>query len=276
MLSALLSISLVNAQFEGSQILQEVTSTAEHHQWQKLPVGVRMANIGQLFIGTPYVGATLDQSADQEACVVTLKGLDCVTFMESSLGLARAMARGPLTAEGVLREVTYTRYRGGKVDGYLSRLHYTTDWIRDNLKKGVVEDLSATLPGAKKLDRPLYFMSSHSASYKQLAVHPELVPQLKRIEAELTLVRPWYVPRDRVAESASKLQSGDIVALVDTREGLDYAHVGMILVKDGVPHFMHASSAKKEVTLDTSISEYLNQNPKIPGISVVRPLEPKG
>ena len=44
------------------------------------------------------------------------------------------------------------RYRRGRVDGYASRLHYFTDWIRDNEQKGLVRELTADLGGVQDFE----------------------------------------------------------------------------------------------------------------------------
>lgn len=67
---------------------------------------------------------------------MNLTGLDCVTFFENVLDMARIFRQGKYEFDDLLAAVTHTRYRGGKLDGYLSRLHYTADWIHDNVAKG--------------------------------------------------------------------------------------------------------------------------------------------
>ena len=35
------------------------------------------------------------------------------------------------------------RYRDGVIDGYTSRLHYTSDWIENGVRQGFLEDVTA-------------------------------------------------------------------------------------------------------------------------------------
>ena len=50
--------------------------------------------------------------------------------------------RGKSSPEDLLAEVRTTRYRGGKMGDFTTRLHYTTDWFVDNEAKGVVKILT--------------------------------------------------------------------------------------------------------------------------------------
>src|SRR5437762_1637668 len=104
------------------------------------PIGKTAAAVAMELLGTPYVGATLELDDRVESCSVNLLGLDCVTLYETSLCFARMLRHDGRTPADLLREIQFTRYRGGKLDGYLSRLHYTSDWIYDNARKAVVHD----------------------------------------------------------------------------------------------------------------------------------------
>ena len=44
--------------------------------------------------------------------------------------------------------ITRIRYRGGRLAGYPSRLHYFTDWLLDNERRGLIEIITADLGGS--------------------------------------------------------------------------------------------------------------------------------
>ncbi|RPI67177.1 MAG: DUF1460 domain-containing protein [Ignavibacteriae bacterium] len=244
------------------------------NHWEKLPIGELMGKIGQLFLGTPYVGGTLEGDGP-EVCRVRYDGVDCVTFFETVLALARTIRSECRGESYVIAEVTRTRYRHGVVDGYLSRLHYTSDWIRDNITKKTVTDITEGDPLAEVFPVHVYFMSEHPQYYAPLKSDPTLVAAVTQIEVDLNAIRRWYVPKARVKSFESKLRTGDIVAITTAKAGLDYSHTGMILVDEqGVARLMHASTTKKRVVIDASISEYLASVSAHTGITVVRPLEP--
>lgn len=262
-------------QFEGNTVFDRITAKASKESWARLPVGEIMGHVAQELVGTPYVGWTLERDEDREYCYVTLDGLDCVTFFESSLGLARAIRRGTPKPGALVQEVTLTRYWGGKPGDYLSRLHYTSDWMFDNARKGTVEDLTASLPGATRFVKKLTFMSDHVEVYRQLRAHPELLPRLSLIEESSSHRRKFYVPKAEAAKAELKFRTGDIIGITTTTPGMDCSHTGMILVLKGVPHFVHASSVAKKVMIDGRLSEYLSKQSSATGFMAVRPRDVK-
>ena len=58
-----------------------------------LPIGDLVLKIGLDFLNTPYVGKTLDKTKE-EKLVVNLHQLDCTTFAENCLALARTVKSG--------------------------------------------------------------------------------------------------------------------------------------------------------------------------------------
>ncbi len=103
------------------------------------PINDVIVKIGESFIGTEYLAHALEEDGDEQL-VINLSGLDCTTLVENSLALARCVKLDSTSFENYLDELQFIRYRDGIVDGYPSRLHYFSDWIYDNIFKGVIED----------------------------------------------------------------------------------------------------------------------------------------
>lgn len=231
-----------------------------------------MAKVAFEFLETPYVGSTLDIDDEKETCIVRLDGLDCVTLFETSLGISRMLRRGKSTLDDLKREVTATRYRGGKLDGYLSRLHYTGEWMLDNAKRGNVKDLTSVLPGSIPLNKTINFMSSHPDKYRQLKANPGWAPDIRVYESRFEKSLK-YVPTDRLPEAQRDLRTGDIVGIVTNVDGLDCSHTGLVFVdEEGTVRFLHASSNQKKVILDGPLLDYLLKSKTSIGIMAVRPL----
>jgi len=252
--------------------LQRIVQKANEQNWVDLPIGDLIVRIGKELQGTPYVANTLE-GAGQEKCRIDLDGLDCVTFFEVSLCIARMLKLGGNSLEELREEVTYTRYRGGVLSGYESRLHYTSEWISDNVTKGVVMDLTQEL-GGEPLDINVHFMSRNPQFYDKLKSDKALTTQIAKLEQTVNRIPRWFVPKERIEDIEARLRSGDIIAIATSKEGLDYAHTGMILRSEGEAKFFHASTAKKKVIVDVSVSEYVKSVTSHTGITVVRPLEP--
>jgi hypothetical protein len=262
--------------FEGQDEFARIIKKSTDGNWSRLPIGELIGRIAMEFKGTPYVGFTLELSKDSESCVVNLKGLDCVTFFEDSLGMARMIKRGKSRPEDLLAEIQTTRYRGGKMGDFTTRLHYTTDWFVDNEKKGVVKILTPELPGAQPFTQKVGIMSQHPGNYRQLKAHPELIAVIRRAEDKINTTPLKYLPMNKLAAAEHLLQTGDIVGVTTTAEGIDIAHTGLCIKDEhGTVHFMDASSARStmRVTLEAEISKCLNWSPKLTGVMIARPLE---
>jgi hypothetical protein len=253
-------------------IFRETMAWAKKKGIAKLPVGGAMAAFGQHFIGTPYVAHSLETDGG-ERLVVNLRGFDCLTFVENMLAMARCLRSGKTTFDAFTKQLTLIRYTGGVIDGYPSRLHYFTDWMKDNGIKGVVHPLTQELGGAS-YTKTIDFMSTHTASYRQLA-DTAFVQRIKAAEVALSSSPLYYIAADKIAGIEAKLQSGDVIGTVTTMAGMDIAHTGMVLVQGGKAHFMHAPlSGKKVLVSDGTLSEYIQNIRSHTGIIVGRPLEP--
>jgi hypothetical protein len=263
--------------FKGADIFDRILAKALDGKWAALPIGECMGRIAKEFEGTPYVGFTLELSKDTEVCSVNLTGLDCVTFFEDTLCFARMLKHAGRKPHDLLKEVNFTRYRGGKLGDFTSRLHYTTDWFADNEAKNVVKNLAPELPGTAPFTQKVGIMTEKPQNYRQLAAHPDLVPKIKKFEDEINARSMQFIPMDKLSGVESMLKTGDIVGVCTTEPGIDIAHTGLIYRDDdGVPHFMDASSSrsKMKVTIESGpISGALNWSKKLTGAMFARPLE---
>ena len=68
--------------------LGSLIAAGHAQRWDTLAIGERVGRFGRSMEGIPYVAGTLE-GPGPEACRVTTEGLDCVTFMELALNLAR-------------------------------------------------------------------------------------------------------------------------------------------------------------------------------------------
>lgn len=260
--------------FTGREVLTSILAKAKSEGWQELPMGEVVGKVGIMFEGTPYVGFTFELFDDREVCVINLKGLDCATFYEAALALARTIKSGRHTEAEFQKQITRIRYRGGKLDGYVSRLHYAIDYFYDNEQKGILNVLSDDLPGAQLVTRKVSFMSKNPDKYRQLKSNASLVPLIAKTEDAINSRRSFFVPKEKVEENEILLKTGDVLAFTTTAAGLDVSHTGLVYRDEkDVCRLLHASSSKKQVVLDVRVSEYLANATRNDGIIVARPLE---
>jgi len=230
--------------------------------------------VGLSFVGTEYVAGTLDENVYTEKLVIKISGLDCVTFVENTLAISRTIQAGLPTLDGYKDELQTIRYRDGKIEGYTSRLHYFSDWIYDNEKKGIVQDITKKIGGVPYYKK-INFMSTHQSSYKQLNTDDgESVSIIKSIEKEINNRDLYYIPKGEVDSYYDNLKTGDIIATTTEIKGLDVTHTGYIYKKKGKTYFLHASLNSKEVIVSKEeLKAYLKSDKKKTGIMVARPLD---
>lgn len=239
------------------------------------PINDVVVKIGESFLGTDYLAHALEEDSDEQL-VINLTGLDCTTFTENSLALARCVKKNKTSFDDYLEQLQYIRYREGIIDGYPSRLHYFSDWITDNVSKGVVEDETEKLGGIPikfKLD----FMSSHPESYKQLEENPELIPLIKKQEEEISSRTYYYIPKSKFESKEEMIKIGEIIAITTTVEGLDIGHLGIaVRMDDGRIHLLHAPNVNKKVQItEEPLTDYLMKYKRHSGVIVLKVLEPK-
>ncbi len=263
-------------------ILREKASLAWEMGWDSLPMGVSMARIGETLVGTAYVPHTLELPGEEQV-VVNLQEMDCVTFVENVLALARlirlaepAVLESDLQLQelwvGLLREI---RYQGGRVTGYPSRLHYFSDWIQDNEAKGLVREVTRELEGELDLEA-IDFMTRNPQSYRQLA-NPAFLEAVWRREVFLNSQDRWRIPEEDIASRTPWIRDGDIIAVTSTVDGLDVAHTGLALWKEGALHLLHAPLVGEAVEVSREpLADRILRLEGQDGIRVVRPAEPPG
>src|SRR5437879_7350889 len=108
--------------------------------------------------------------------------------------------------------------------GFHSRLHYSIDYFYDNEKKGVLRIVTKEvgLKDAKYDDRAINFMTTHRASYKQLAKNDIEYAAMLEIENDIHARKAfYYIPKEDVAAVESRIQTGDILGITTNIPGLD-------------------------------------------------------
>ena len=256
------------------EICKSKFKLSESRNLKSKPIGNVIVSIGESFIGTDYKASTLEKEGGEEL-VVNLNGLDCTTFLENVLVFARLIKKDSTTFNNFLTDLTYIRYRHGIIKSYTSRLHYFSDWIFDNIKKNVVEDITKDL-GGEAVKFQLSYMSGHPAQYIHLKENPSFIPVIQSQEDSINNRTYFYIPKNRVNSVEKKLKDGDLIAFTTSIKGLDIGHVGIAIKdKDGRIHLLHAPQPDAKVQITKyPLSDYILNSNKDTGIIVLRVLEP--
>ena len=211
----------------------------------------RTLHFAKKMLGVPYVAGTLDGN-EEEKLVVCTNALDCTTFVETVLALCIADKRNERSFAGFKKALTDVRYRDGVLDGYASRLHYFSDWIRNNEQMGFVKECTSDTSCSQPKELWLDFMTTHVDSYLPMKKNPALVEVMANQEKNWQGTIVSYIPKEKLNLSPEelKIKDGDILAMVTNIKGLDIVHVGFAFWKDNHLHLLHASSVAKKVIED--------------------------
>lgn len=184
--------------------------------------------------------------------------LDCMTYVEHVLALASADR--PEYAEAFLPRLVDVMFdaNGAPLMSHL-RNHFTSHWGDVNERKGYLTNIARGHPAAAKREVMLNRVGNNRTFYVEdrfmIASSPQVV---------------WYFPTKAVLERAAPLASGDILALVCDKEGLDVTHMGFFIDQHGKRIFRHASMTLNRV-VDQEFDLYMREKKGLVGLMVFRP-----
>jgi cell wall-associated NlpC family hydrolase len=205
-------------------------------------VGSRIERLSNHFIGHPYEQNPLIGSADAaEVFTASFVGFDCVTYIETILALALASQVDDFG--DWLRKIRYER---GSIQ-WDQRNHYISQWISNNVRNGVIGQIS--MPAVPILSRE-----------RNLNVVPGLAARRAVVEC---------VSKAAVRRLEPHLQTGDLIFFVSTRKNLDVFHAG-IIVRDGENILMRHASRSQDAVVEQPLNEFIKAN-RMAGVVVMRP-----
>lgn len=227
-------------------------------------------NTAKFFLGKPYVGSTLE-TENKENLIVNLRELDCTTFVESCLALSAMVRSQNISFSEYSRQLVMLRYRSQKIDGYSSRLHYSSDWITENEKRVFWKNISMD-HGGERISKDINYMSTHPDLYKRLRNNQDNIKKIKEIELNIKKENAYMViPKRKISQIKELISDGDVILFATSIDGLDYSHMGIAYWMKGELHFIHASSASGKVIVEPrTLDNYCNISKKCIGISLIR------
>jgi hypothetical protein len=259
---------VLNRQGENRRVFKDLTRYFEKRKDLAKSPGELALKIGRFFLGNPYVGG-LFETRRAEHLVINLEEFDCVTFVETVVALSWHILSREKSFEafqGLLRKM---RYRQGRLQGYPSRLHYFSDWIHDNEKKGLLRDVTGEI-GGRPFRKALNFMTTNPNLYPQLK-NGATLRRMKSVERKISKKSLFIIPKRSLRLLEDRICDGDLIAITTNTEGLDVQHVGFAARVKNRIHLLHASSTEGKVVLSKeTLYLYLMKNKTRSGIMVAR------
>jgi hypothetical protein len=237
-------------------------------------------SFGKTFLGNAYpkvrtdtthkaTGAVKLQPIEKEVLVVNLRTFDCVTFIENMVALTQTRRSTQPNYDTYKQFLSAVRYRNGVVD-YAARLHYFSDWLFENQKRGILRNITKDI-GGEIYPKTVFYMSQKRDTLYGNMADPATFATVKGIEEAITKREKFYIPKERISEMEDKIREGDIIAVTNRLEGMDMAHTGLAIRKNGRVYMLHASSKfGKVVMTDVPLVDYLMNNKGQTGIMVGR------
>jgi len=265
--------------FKGESKFHAIVAKAERENWRNLPLSERTVRVAREMVGIPYVNYTLEVDDRIESPVVNLTAMDCWTFYENALGLARMLRYkpAPYTPQDLMHMVEIERYRDGICTGsYLSRMHHLEEVFHDNQRRGYATNITTRIPGAVKLQREIHEMTVQWKNYRYLRSNPKLIAPMAKLEAEVSKLTVYHIPKSKVRNAEKYLQNGDICAITTNYQFGYTSHVGVIVRQNNRAYLMHATSDRDKgrmTLIDRPITDYLNGASKHAGIIICRPID---
>lgn len=225
----------------------------------------RLDYFSKALFETPYLLGPMGESyldAVEPKPLVYMDSVDCVTFVEHVLAMARASHE-----DSLFKELQRIRYVGGKI-AYTSRKHYLLlDWVGEGKFARVLP-----MPGDTTIQRIMPKNDFFKAKKLKYLVNGKA--------AFDPAVNIQFLPYEKACEWAKVKASGQLkvlgVAFIGKSEKIDATHTGFVVLRPGeIPKLRHASSLRKKV-VEQPLHEYLlSRKGKLPGITLFEFLEPK-
>lgn len=193
---------------------------------------------------------------------------DCVSMVEATLALS--LADDWPTYKGISERL---RYKDGFVD-YKNRNFFTLgDWLPSNTA-WLLRDVTRELGGGKAAEsfthvvRPKVFEERPAAPGSKFV---RIIFKGSDYQSPDKEVRSdFYIPRDKIAQIASELHTGDVVLVLRDAAGGHFGcdHMGLLLrQQDGVIAIVHAAPPAVQ---QQDLAAFLQKHPHIRGLKFLR------
>jgi hypothetical protein len=258
----------LNQERQDRKIFEELIQFVEKKKISSNVPGQLMLDLGKCLLGAPYKTGTLEP-AGAEHLVVNLREYDCATLIENLVALAWTVKSERKSFEGFKKLLQAIRYRGGRLHGYSSRLHYFSDWIHDNRKMGLVRDVTEEI-GGEPFRKTIFFMTKNPERYPALK-KGENLRRMKSIERAINRRPLFFIPKKALGRLEHRIRNGDLIAVTTETDGLDVQHTGLAARMKHRIHLLHASSREGGVVLSRkTLYRYLKESQIRSGIMVAR------
>lgn len=243
----------------------------------KFPAQRRVEFVSRYLIGRKYHPETKDRIKKQSGVPVEKKEavnadpmpvtalrtsmayLDCMTYVEHVLAIT-SCTRAAYEQEFLCRLIDIMFDAGGAPLMNHHRNHFTSHWGDVNERKGYLVNVARNHPQAVMRELILNKVADNRTFYIE-----------DRFMIAQKPMQMWYFPVAAILDGRFQPASGDVVAMVTDKEGLDVTHMGFYIEHTRQRWLRHASIKLNRV-VDQDFDQYLRNGKHIRGLMVFRPL----
>ncbi|MEO0585624.1 MAG: N-acetylmuramoyl-L-alanine amidase-like domain-containing protein [Bacteroidota bacterium] len=125
--------------------------------------------------------------------------------------------------------------------------------------------------GGIPYEKQINFMSTHRSSYSRLERNDANWQDIREVEVRLNQQSFFYIPKGYIRNLENNIETGDLIAITTSINGLDIVHTGFAYRKNGRIHLLHASTGSKQVEISAKpLFEYMAGIRHQSGIMVAR------
>jgi len=252
---------------EDPPLFRAIMKTLVRDQVDILP-GEGVVAAGLALLGRRYGTHILERNGP-ERLIINLRELDCFTFVENAVVLERLARTGATSFADYTATLRLLRYRNGILDGYVSRLHYFSDWLYDAEEKGFLRNVTAAI-GGQRLHKAVSYMTQRPGNYPALE-DGEICRRMRDIEERISSRPLYFLPVENLRTAEDQIRNGDLLAITTDVAGMDVTHVGIALRLRRRVHLLHSSSlAGKALISPETLYGYLMKKKGRTGVMVAR------
>lgn len=202
----------------------------------------RLNRVSEMFLGRPYVENSLGGGPERRELFTALfDRFDCVTYVETVVALSCSK-----TATRFMLELRHLRYGGGTVD-WFRRNHFMTGWLKTNIARGAVADLTR---GRDTISKTRVLKGVAGVLPKEVTFR--------------------IFPKRCYSRARSRMRTGDLIMFVSTRRHLDVFHMGILIREDDRVRLRHATRSAGKI-IEQDLTDFLSNN-RMSGFILARPL----
>ncbi len=217
----------------------------------------RLVAVSSMFLDTPYVKSPLGEGAGHPPDpdpLIRFDGVDCTTFVEQTMALARARS---LT--GALAWLRRIRYLHGRMD-FRARKHFMmAQWIPANQQEGFCEDITERVAGR----RTVWIAKRLDAEAWRRRENPGKWPELEPDDVPAGVFRLPIVPLSQVMALSGRIPMGTLVNVVrrDLRAfPARVTHQGILVACSDGRCLRHAGRAGYGRVKDEPLEHFVRRN----------------